>query len=122
MTKKLTPRDLKMFRSALEHARSVVLGDMDLLEEEALGANGVPANETLTADSSEGYFQEFNLELLERDGTTLREIEDALDRLENGRYGMCEECESWIAKDRLKAVPHTRHCIDCKRQLELHGD
>jgi DnaK suppressor protein len=95
---------------------------MDLLEEEALGTNGKPANESLTGDSSEGYFQEFNLELLERDGSTLREIEEALGRVDSGRYGMCEECEAWIARDRLKAVPHTRHCIDCKRQLEKHGD
>mgnify|MGYP002623750476 CR=1 FL=1 len=121
MTKKLTARDLKMFRTALEQARSVVLGDMDLLEAEALGNNGAPTHDAPGGDSSEGYFQEFNLELLERDGTTLREIQDALERIDGGVYGQCEDCEAWIARERLKAVPYTRHCIDCKRRLETEG-
>src|SRR5687768_3280822 len=81
MTKKLNSKDLETFRNSLLRARSLLSGDMNQLQEEALGINGVaPAYETKPGDTSDGYFQEFNLELLERDGSTLREIVDALER------------------------------------------
>ena len=77
-----------------------------------------PATETRPGDTSDGYFQEFNLELLERDGDTLREINDALGRIESGTYGQCENCQELIFKERLKAVPHARYCIECQRKSE----
>jgi RNA polymerase-binding protein DksA len=122
MTKKLNTKDLEIFRSNLLRARAMLSGDMNQLQEEALGANGVaPAYETKPGDTSDGYFQEFNLELLERDGSTLREIVEALERIENGTYGACENCGQLILKERLKAVPHARFCIDCQRKAERDG-
>jgi len=48
----------------------------------------------------------------------LLRIDDALERLENGAYGFCQECEEPIAPERLKVRPHTRYCISCKEKLE----
>jgi len=46
----------------------------------------------------------------------LRAIEDALARIRNGTFGICEVCQNQISRTRLKAVPWTRHCCDCKER------
>ncbi len=45
-------------------------------------------------------------------------IDDALDRIREGTFGFCTVCGQTIAIERLEVRPHTRHCIDCKKQLE----
>ncbi len=122
MPKKLNPKDLELFRNSLLRARIALSGDMSQLQEEALG-NGATTSgqETNPGDTSDGYYQEFNLELLERDERTLGEIIEALDRIDSGNFGICENCQKPILKERLKAVPHARYCIDCQRKLEREG-
>ena len=56
--------------------------------------------------------RELSLILGDRDREKLKEIEDALQRIEEGSYGMCEECGEPIEEGRLKAMPFTRVCID----------
>ena len=118
MARKPTEKDLKELRSSLDRARALLTGDMQQLEEEALSSKGAP--DSTEADES-AHHVAFNLELLERDGTTLREVDEALDRMEAGTYGRCESCEVWIPKSRLKVVPHARHCIECQRAAEARG-
>lgn len=49
---------------------------------------------------------------------TLRDIGEALDKLEKDMYGYCEECGEEISGKRLEAMPFTRYCIDCQREYE----
>ena len=56
--------------------------------------------------------------LEERDQKLLQEIEVALDRLEAGEYGECEECGEEIGAARLKALPTATLCIDCAKEIE----
>ena len=51
---------------------------------------------------------------------TLREVEDALDRLQQGTYGVCQSCGDRIALARLKAIPFVRMCVACQ-ELEERG-
>lgn len=103
-------------------ARAALSGDLSQLEEEAFSQNGnVDASEARPGDSADGYYQEFNLQLLERDEETMAQVLDALDRIENGTYGQCEACEQMINKERLRAVPHARNCIECQRLAERRG-
>lgn len=53
-----------------------------------------------------------------RDERALKDVEDALDRLHRGTYGICEGCGQPIPADRLEAVPTARRCVDCQRHLE----
>jgi DnaK suppressor protein len=46
-------------------------------------------------------------------------IKKSLDDIENGTYGICENCEKEISIKRLEARPVARHCIKCKKALEL---
>jgi len=48
----------------------------------------------------------------------LKKIIDALERIDNGTYGICEDCEKPISVTRLQALPHAARCIACQRSLE----
>jgi DnaK suppressor protein len=118
-TKKFNAKELSEFRGVLERARAMLAGDLSQLHEEALGGNsGQDSSEPRATDTSDSYYQEFNLELLERDESTLREVIDAIDRVDAGTFGQCEGCGSPIARERLRAVPHARYCIACQREAE----
>ncbi len=53
-----------------------------------------------------------------REERFLYHIEQALERIENGTYGLCQECGEPIGRERLEAVPHARLCISCKSKEE----
>ena len=119
MAKKLTPKELESYRGLLLHMRGLVAGDMSDLQTDAFGIDGERAGLDTKADGgSDSFYQEFSLELLARDASTLSEIDAALERVREGSYGQCEGCEIWIPRPRLKAVPHARNCIDCQRREE----
>ena len=60
---------------------------------------------------TENYDQEFTLGLIENEQGTLELVNEALDRMENGTFGQCVECDEPISKPRLQAIPYARHCI-----------
>jgi DnaK suppressor protein len=59
---------------------------------------------------------ETNASLVERAEEQLKAIEDALSRLNRGRYGICEQCENEIAVERLKVLPFATYCVDCQQE------
>lgn len=66
--------------------------------------------------------RELDLLLGDREREKLHHIEEALVRLEDGEYGVCEECEEDIPLGRLKVMPFARHCVRCKADIEkLHA-
>ncbi|MEO0084051.1 MAG: TraR/DksA family transcriptional regulator [candidate division WOR-3 bacterium] len=67
--------------------------------------------------SSDTYQKELTSQLTTYEGKILMEIEQALLRIRENRYGDCERCGKPIAKARLKALPYTRFCIKCQKDL-----
>lgn len=67
---------------------------------------------TLEADRN------FTLRIRDRERKLIGKIKEALERIENGTYGICESCEEEISEKRLKARPVTTLCIDCKKKQE----
>jgi DnaK suppressor protein len=59
---------------------------------------------------------DLQIRLHQTDGRLLRAIEEALVRVKQGTYGVCVTCGHLISKARLKAVPWTHHCRDCKEK------
>src|SRR6266436_9750715 len=57
---------------------------------------------------------ELQIRLHQTDGRLLRAIEEALTRIRQGTYGVCDVCKQPISKTRLEAVPWARHCRECK--------
>jgi RNA polymerase-binding protein DksA len=66
------------------------------------------------SDQDQGVDEEIN----EQHALELRHIEAALQRMDAGNYGICQDCGASIAIDRLSAYPVARLCIDCKQALE----
>ena len=62
--------------------------------------------------------RDFSLRIRGRETVLIGKIKEALERIENGTYGICEECEEEISKARLKARPVATLCIECKRKQE----
>jgi DnaK suppressor protein len=60
--------------------------------------------------------QEISIQLKQTDAKLLRAIDDALQRVESGTFGICVECEEEIPAARLKAVPWTKVCVACKEK------
>lgn len=60
----------------------------------------------------------FAFRIRERERFLIWKIKDALRRIEEGTYGICEECGEDIPIDRLKARPVTNYCLDCKTRME----
>jgi DnaK suppressor protein len=60
----------------------------------------------------------FAFRIRERERFLIRKIKDALRRIEEGTYGLCEECGEDIPIARLKARPVTNYCLDCKTRME----
>ena len=63
----------------------------------------------------------FSHHLCNREKLYIRKIEEALQDIEDGEYGICQECGDDISVKRLMARPTTRHCIDCKTRMERMG-
>jgi DnaK suppressor protein len=60
----------------------------------------------------------FTLRIRDRERKLIGKIKDALERIENGTYGICESCEEDISDERLNARPVTTLCIECKKKQE----
>lgn len=60
----------------------------------------------------------FTLRIRDRERKLIGKIKDALERIEDGTYGICESCEEEISDERLKARPVTTLCINCKKNQE----
>jgi len=125
MAANLKTEELNSLRDALENLRSRLLGDLDRMTDEALRRNLAEGSSNLSnvplhmADvGTENYDQEFTLGLIQNEQVTLEQVNQALDRMEKGTYGVCVECGGPIAKPRLAAIPYTEHCIQCARKLE----
>lgn len=67
---------------------------------------------------SDAYDRDFALSMLSKEQGSLYEIDEALKRIEDGSYGICEICEKPIKHDRLEALPFTRYTVDCQAELE----
>jgi RNA polymerase-binding protein DksA len=62
--------------------------------------------------------REIDSTLEENSEHVLTGINEALDRIDNGTFGMCEHCGAQIAVERLEAIPYATRCIDCQRLAE----
>jgi DnaK suppressor protein len=116
--------ELKAYKETLLALRARLRGDVNHLQEAALSKSGMNSGEVTTmplhmADvGTDAFEQEFTLSLMENDEDTLAAIELALEKIEDGVYGTCEECEKVIAKSRLSAIPYAPLCIKCATQKE----
>lgn len=117
----LSQKDLEFFRDLLLAKRRELLGDMSSMEREALreGTGDLSTLPIHMADQgTDAYEQEFTLRLVEDERGLLREINNALAKIQNGTYGVCEGTGLPISKARLEAQPWAKYSIEHARALE----
>ena len=118
--------DMKVFRDQLLNIRARLRGDVTSMTHAALRKSGGEASESsmpihMAELGSDNFEQEFTLSLLANEEDRLGMIEMALQRIEEGAYGQCEECGGIIAKTRLTALPYTPVCIKCAESRDSSG-
>jgi DnaK suppressor protein len=108
--------DVMVYKDRLLSLRARLRNDVTSMTDAALHHDG-SENSTMPIHmaelGSDNFEQEFTLSLLATEEDTLGAIETALERIENGTYGACEECSGSIPKARLDALPHTPVCVKC---------
>jgi DnaK suppressor protein len=121
----MTKAELKACKERLLVLRARLRGDVIQMADSALKKNRMEGNGDLSsmpihmADlGSDNFEQEFTLSLMESEEGTLERIEAALERIEDGTYGVCEECGVRIPRKRLEAVAYAAMCVRCASQTE----
>lgn len=117
--------EAKVYKELLLKLRARLRGDVNAMADAALNKTRSEASGDLSsmpihmADvGTDNFEQEFTLSLMETEETALEQIENALERIEEGTYGVCLDCEGKIPKARLNAIPHTPFCVKCASKLE----
>lgn len=106
-----------------EKFKTVLNGELDRLMNQAkVSRTELASEDTREAESLERATrhasQAMNLRIRSRESRLIKKVRLALERIENGTYGACEECGEPISIKRLEARPVTTKCIECKEHEE----
>ena len=113
---KLTKKKLTFFKKLLTERID------ELLSQANETVSGMTSHKENLPDPSDRATLEsdrnFTLRIRDRERKLIGKIKEALERIEEGTYGICEDCGEEISTERLKARPVTTLCIDCKKTQE----
>ena len=125
MKKKFTKTDLKDFKKIVLKKKDEILNDLKHISDDTLRKSQKEASGDISgytyhmADvATDNYDREFSLGLASSERKSLYELDDALKRIEEKTFGICDNCKSVITKIRLRAVPSARLCIKCQQKRE----
>jgi RNA polymerase-binding protein DksA len=117
--------ELKFFEGLLNEKKETLIQELGYLEDNTMrlsskeGAGDLSSHAYHLADhATETQDREQAFHMASREGKYLFYIEEALDRVRNGTFGVCKKCGKLIPKPRLEAVPTAKMCIDCKTKQE----
>ena len=122
---RLSKTDIEHFKQVLLNKRREIVGDVNGMGDEVFKKSRLDATGDLSsmpihmADiGTDNYEQEFVLGLMDSERKLLKEIDSALQCIEEGTYGICEATGQPISKVRLEAKPWARYCVEYARKLE----
>jgi DnaK suppressor protein len=122
---KFNKKELADFKKIILKKKEEILDEIKHISEDTLKKSQKEASGDISgytyhmADvATDAYDREFSLGLASNERKLLYELDDALKKTEDGAFGICEQCKSLIAKNRLKAVPYARLCVKCQEKKE----
>ena len=125
LKKKFNRKELEYFKKLILKIKEKILDEIKHISEDTLkksqkdAAGDISGYTYHMADvASDTYDREFSLGLASNERQSLYELDDALKKMEEGTFGICEECKSLITKTRLKVVPFARLCVKCQEKKE----
>jgi DnaK suppressor protein len=115
--KRIDKKTLARFRKSLLKEREEIIGEVKQITESSkeMGQDGI---QDIGDEAANIYHRQVLLSLTENERTRLQEVDEALDRIESGFYGICEECGEPIGLKRLEVRPVAKYCVPCKTKLE----
>ncbi len=121
----MNKKDTAFFKKLLLKKRKELMEQMDFIKEaemettvkESSGDHSSYAFH-MADQGTDTMEREKNFYYAQRDGRLLYHIDQTLDRIEKGTFGLCQNCNNPIDRKRLTAVPHARLCIECKSKEE----
>lgn len=117
-------RDLNKYRKLLLAKRAELLGDMEKIETDALRSESGDLShfpQHMADQGSDSYEQSLSLDLAAADRRLIKEIDDALERISDGVYGLCQRTGKPINVARLSELPWARYSIEAAREIERRG-
>jgi DnaK suppressor protein len=121
----MTNSDMSFHRERLLALRARLQGDTAQMEDNALNKDhsrttSMPNN--MAELGTDNFDQELTLRVLGSENDALDQIEAAIERIENGNYGLCDKCGEKIPRSRLDAIPYAAQCVRCASQQEEQGN
>jgi DnaK suppressor protein len=110
-------KTLARFKKILLKEREQIIGEVKQISESSkeMGQDGI---QDIGDEAANIYNKQILLSLNENERMRLQEVDESLDRIENGTYGICEECGEPIGLKRLEVRPVAKYCVPCKTKLE----
>ena len=125
MKKKLTKKELNQFKKVILKRKEEISADLKQVSEDTLKKSPKDASGDISGYSfhmadaaTDTYDREFSFGLASTEREMIHGLDDALKRIEEGAFGICEDCKSSIPKTRLKALPWAQLCIKCQQKRE----
>lgn len=110
---------LKHFQSLLENICIEIVGDVEKAHHNKKSSE-VEQMADISDDAARSYGKKLQGDLEEQEWVKLKQVEVALKKVEDGEYGICEQCEQEILETRLEIMPYTEFCIQCLSEIEKH--
>jgi DnaK suppressor protein len=125
LKKKLNKKEAQGFKKRILELKEEIIAEIKHIADDTLKKSQKEASGDISgytyhmADvATDTYDREFSLGIASNEREILYELDDALKRIEEGTYGICEDCKVMIAKKRLVAVPYARLCVKCQVKKE----
>ena len=125
MKKKLGKKESQDFKKRILKLKEEIIAEIKHISDDTLKKSQKEASGDISgytyhmADvATDTYDREFSLGIASNEREVLYELDDALKRIEDQTYGICEECKAVITKKRLVAVPYARLCVKCQVRKE----
>jgi len=125
LKKKLNKKEAQGYKKRILELKEEIIAEIKHITDDTLKKSQKEASGDISgytyhmADvATDTYDREFSLGIASNEREILYELDDALKRIEEGTYGICEDCKIAIAKKRLAAVPYARLCVKCQAKKE----
>lgn len=113
----MNEKKLASFRAKLGEIRFALVGDVEKNFKSRKNESDGPVAD-ITDDAAQSYSRQFMSELGEQEWQKLCMVEEALEKIDQGQYGICSKCEKPIPEARLNVIPFTEHCVECLNIIE----
>jgi len=122
---RFSKKELQEFKKLVLKAKNEIIEDIKHISEDTLRKSQKETSGDISgytyhmADvATDTYDREFSMGIVSKERQILYEIDDAFKKIEEGTYGICEDCKKLIPKTRLKAIPYVKLCLKCQEKRE----